>query len=151
MRSSIALRRYYLRRRGHDEAAAAALGVSSRELRCLGALYRGPCSPSELAPEVKLTPATMTTLVDRLEAKDLVRRWRDTVDRRKVLVEQTEKAARFSADFYCQLARDVEAFLSTFDSSELRTILRFMQGAIDSETPLGRDDDTGKSAPAASE
>lgn len=127
----VAIMRWQDLAQAYDEAAAAELGVSLRELRCLGALYRGPRSPSELAAEVKLSPAAMTALVDRLEAKDLVRRRRDTVDRRKVLVEQTGKAAQFSVEFYGQLARDGQAFLSTFDAPELDTILRYMQGAIE--------------------
>lgn len=128
-----------------DEAAAAEIGVSLREMRCLSALHRGPCSASELANEVKLSPAAMTALIDRLEAKDLVRRRRDTVDRRKVLVEQTENADAFATRFYGPIARDGEAFLRGFGDHDLDVIARYMQGAIELQerhlaemkTPIG--------------
>ena len=113
-----------------DEAAADKLGISLRELRCLGSLHHGPRSPSELATGVKLSPAAMTALLDRLEKKDLVRRRRDMSDRRKVLIEQTEKAKRFSEDFYGQIARDGASLLSSLEASEQEAILRFIKNAI---------------------
>ncbi len=53
-------------------------------LRLLG--RTGDIVPSVIAREVSLTQATVTTLVDKLAARALVERKRDTTDKRRVLV-----------------------------------------------------------------
>ncbi len=45
----------------------------------------------QLAKEVSLSQATVTNILDRLEKRDLVRRERSTVDKRKVHVHLTER------------------------------------------------------------
>jgi DNA-binding MarR family transcriptional regulator len=58
-------------------------------------LIRERCEPStgELANELHIRPATLTGLADRLEAKELIRRWPDPNDRRVVRVGLTEAGA----------------------------------------------------------
>ena len=50
-----------------------------------------PQTASAIAKETTLTPAAVTALIDRLEARKLVLRHPDASDRRKVLVEATDK------------------------------------------------------------
>jgi DNA-binding MarR family transcriptional regulator len=54
-------------------------------------LIRERCEPStgELAEEMHIRPATLTGLADRLESKELIRRWPDPTDRRVVRVGLT--------------------------------------------------------------
>ncbi|MCC6696766.1 MAG: MarR family transcriptional regulator [Candidatus Hydrogenedentes bacterium] len=50
----------------------------------------GPVAPSEIARRVQLSSSTIVGILDRLEAKGLVRRQRSTKDRRLVYLEATE-------------------------------------------------------------
>ena len=50
----------------------------------------GPLTVSELGKHVSLGQSTVVGILDRLEKKDMIRRDRDTTDRRKVFVSATE-------------------------------------------------------------
>jgi DNA-binding MarR family transcriptional regulator len=54
----------------------------------------GPLTIGALAQVLELTPATVTALVDRLEARRLVERIRDERDRRRVIVWLTSEGRR---------------------------------------------------------
>ena len=68
--------------------------VTMTQLRVMH-LIRERCEPStgELAAELHIRPATLTGLADRLESKELIRRWSDPNDRRMVRVGLTEGGA----------------------------------------------------------
>ena len=51
--------------------------------------HEGELSPTAIARNVSLTQATVTSLVDRLEAKSLVERRRDSKDGRRIAVRLT--------------------------------------------------------------
>jgi DNA-binding MarR family transcriptional regulator len=73
-------------------------GLERWEFDVLAALRRtGPphrMTPSQLLPQTLVTSGTMTTRIDRLAARGLVRREADAHDRRMVLVELTEDGRR---------------------------------------------------------
>jgi DNA-binding MarR family transcriptional regulator len=64
--------------------------VTMTQLRVMF-LIRERCEPStgELAELMHIRPATLTGLADRLESKDLIKRWPDATDRRVVRVSLT--------------------------------------------------------------
>lgn len=65
-------------------------GLTGSQLLLMQVLYReGASSAGELAAALHCSQATITSIVDRLEAKDFVRRRRGVVDKRKVLIELT--------------------------------------------------------------
>jgi DNA-binding MarR family transcriptional regulator len=69
------------------------LGLTGPQLATLQLLERaGALTPGALAREVDLSPATVTGLLDKLEAKELVERTRSTTDRRSVVVRPTAQA-----------------------------------------------------------
>lgn len=76
------------------DAAFAAHGLDSWEFDVLAALRRAgdpyELSPGQLVAETLVTSGTMTTRVDRLIGRDLVRRRPDPRDRRGVLVQLTD-------------------------------------------------------------
>ena len=75
----------------YSRQLAAQFGLTGPQLVCLRALATmESCTPSRLAREVDLSQATITGIVDRLEGQGLVRRERDTQDRRRVSVQVTE-------------------------------------------------------------
>jgi DNA-binding MarR family transcriptional regulator len=73
------------------QALATHAGLSLNELIALEHLYfSGAVSSPALRRRTGLTASAITGLIDRLENRDLVRRFRPSGDRRVVLVELTE-------------------------------------------------------------
>jgi DNA-binding MarR family transcriptional regulator len=114
----------------YDELVGERLGLSSSELQCLSVVHDGPKPAGVIARAIGLTPAAVTSLVDRLETRGLVARTRDPADRRKVMVEMTPEAREISARYYGPLARDGHERLLTFSDEELVVIGRFLEAAV---------------------
>jgi DNA-binding MarR family transcriptional regulator len=65
--------------------------VSAPQVSCLLALYEnGSLSLSQIARLIMVKSSTVTGVIDRLEQKGLVRRVRNSPDRRMITVELTE-------------------------------------------------------------
>lgn len=95
-----------------DEAAARYLGTNLTDLRCLGALYReGRATAGRMAEVAGITAGAVTAALDRLERLGYVRRVRDSVDRRRVHVELTDRATRRFAEVWGPLAEESQAAL----------------------------------------
>jgi DNA-binding MarR family transcriptional regulator len=79
-------------------AAFAGSGLEPWEFDVLAALRRAPAphqlSPGQLMTQTMVTSGTMTNRIDRLAARDLVRRLPDPDDGRGVIVRLTEAGAR---------------------------------------------------------
>jgi DNA-binding MarR family transcriptional regulator len=108
-------------------AAADRLGINVTDLNCLNILaLSGPRTAGELARETGLTTASITGVLDRLEAAEFVRRERDPADRRRVVVRL--EAARGMRDVAPVFAPVVEAFreaAAEYSDEQLRMILDF--------------------------
>lgn len=75
----------------HSKQLAGAFGLTGPQLVCLRTINkRGSITPSELATQVSLSQATVTGIVDRLAARQLVKRERNEEDRRLVTVSISE-------------------------------------------------------------
>lgn len=67
-------------------------GLSGPQLLCLRQLdAQGPIPAGELAAAMSSSPATVSGILDRLEARELLVRERQTDDKRRVLVRLTAK------------------------------------------------------------
>ena len=115
----------------YDEAVGTRLGLNMAERHCIGLLYGGPQSAGAIAGATGLTPAAVTALIDRLEARGLLTRTRSLEDRRKVVIEATEATRELSARYYGAIAREGEKVIATFSDAELATISRFVNAALD--------------------
>lgn len=74
----------------HSRYLASQFGLTIPQLICLRTLARlGEITPGTLAKEVSLSQGTITGIVDRLTARQLVERERSTKDRRQVLLAIT--------------------------------------------------------------
>src|SRR5215204_5349330 len=102
-----------------DDVVADRLGLNRTDLRCLDWLFDGPKTAGHLAAATGLSSAATTTLLDRLERRGLVRRVRDAVDRRKVLVEMTEDGHQQTDTFYAPLAQAGARMLERFTDDQL--------------------------------
>ncbi|RWC27897.1 MarR family transcriptional regulator [Mesorhizobium sp.] len=115
----------------YDEAVGARLGLNMAERHCIGLLHGGPQSAGAVATATGLTPAAVTALIDRLEARGLLTRTRSLEDRRKVVIEATEATRDLSARYYGAIALEGGKVIATFSDAELATISRFVNAALD--------------------
>jgi DNA-binding MarR family transcriptional regulator len=83
----------------HLERAAGGLGVTQAEAHVLAQLARrGPLAPGVLHHEFGHKRSTLTSVLDRLEARGLVRRTVNPGDGRSFLVEPTPAGKRAGDD-----------------------------------------------------
>lgn len=110
-----------------DGAVSQMFGLSAPERRCVAMVCYGPQSASTVARAVNLTPAAVTTLIDRLEARGFVRRQADPNDRRKVLVAAAEQTQALVAQAYRPVYDAGAALLADYTLDEMRLILTFVE------------------------
>ena len=113
-----------------DEEVGELYGLNAAERHCLSFLYRGPQTPGAIAREIRLTPAAVTALVDRLERRGFVTRTADPNDRRKVLVAFTEQTARMTAEVYTPTGEAGARMLAEFSEKELATFAKILKRSI---------------------
>jgi DNA-binding MarR family transcriptional regulator len=76
----------------HSRTLLGTHGLTGPQALVLKALRAGSLSAGALAARVNLSQGTVTDILNRLEQRGLVRRVRDTADRRRVQVEATVDA-----------------------------------------------------------
>lgn len=109
-----------------DEAAGRAMGVNATDGRCIDILdRRGRLSAGELAEASGLTTGAVTAVIDRLEAKGYVSRVPDPGDRRRVLVEVTEKQRQMAWRLYGPLGEMAAEWLGERSDEDLRLLIEF--------------------------
>ncbi|MFJ9730434.1 MarR family transcriptional regulator [Streptomyces sp. NPDC101171] len=89
-------------------------------------------TPGWLGGQLRLNSAGTTALVDRLERLGLVRRTRDTTDRRRVLLEVEEQATGLGWTFFGPVIGEVVAASEGLDPGELETVRRFLTSVLES-------------------
>jgi DNA-binding MarR family transcriptional regulator len=131
VRTGQALRRFVQR-------AAAARGLSVTALEVLGALVEHDgLSHRDLAGRLRLAPATLTPVLDALEAAGALTRVRDGADRRVVRVSITDRGW----ERYVAVAGDVERAVaelpepSPAQAAAIRAHLLDLLAAVDRACP----------------
>jgi DNA-binding MarR family transcriptional regulator len=113
-----------------DEAASRVLGINRTDQRCMDLLdLNGSMTAGRLAAEAGLSTGAVTTVLDRMEHAGYVRRARDMKDRRRVLVELTDKARSRAWEIWGPIAAEAETFYEGYSDEQLRFLLDFLQGA----------------------
>lgn len=108
------------------------LGLSAADIKALDVLQRrGPLTAGELARETALATASVTSLIDRLERKDLVRRAPDPTDRRKVRVELGPAMYEQVAPLFTVLEGRMRARIGRHSARHAAIIEAFLLGAVD--------------------
>jgi DNA-binding MarR family transcriptional regulator len=104
-------------------------GLSATDLKTLDLLQRlGPLAAGEIAAQTGLATASVTSLIDRLERKRLLRRTRDRADRRRVVVQLTRKLEESIAPLFASLGRRMLARCRTYDDGQIALIRDFLAG-----------------------
>jgi DNA-binding MarR family transcriptional regulator len=115
-----------------DAAVAAFLGVNRTDVLCLDILARlGTVSAGRLAEESRLTSGAMTAVLDRLEKAGYVQRVDDPVDRRRVLVETTDRFRELAEHAWGPIAGGLIAAGSRFTKEQIDGIREFFQLGTD--------------------
>lgn len=79
----------------HSKKLAKTYGLTGPQLIVLQEIAdRGTLSTGDLAKNISLSHATVTSIIDRLAARGLVTRLRGTSDKRKMYLELTEEGER---------------------------------------------------------
>ena len=112
-------------------AVAARQGLSASEEKALDLLERsGPLTAGELASHAGLAPPSVTGLINRLEARGLVRRVPTPDDRRSILIEvDRERVMASIAPLFVDWVHSLEDLYADYSDEQLETILHFLNEA----------------------
>ncbi|MEV4323804.1 MarR family transcriptional regulator [Microbispora rosea] len=110
-----------------SQAAAERIGVNTTDLHCLNLLSDGPMTAGEMARRAGITTASVTGVIDRLEAAGYVRRERDDSDRRKVTVTlQVQRAAQDVAPVFRPFVQAWRDAMDDYTDEQLELIASFL-------------------------
>ena len=122
---------------GRENSAAAVMlhtaiaerwGLTATDTKTIDTLMRlGPVTAGEVAGYTGLATASVTSLIDRLEKKGLVRRVRDAQDRRRVMVEPVRERLAGGETVFGSIRQGFANLLENYSDEQLETILDFMQ------------------------
>ncbi len=110
-----------------SQAAAERIGINATDLGCLNILsFSGSMTAGELARATGLTTASITGVVDRLEAAGFVSRERDPADRRRVVITiAMEKAVSEVATLFAPMVAEWQELVVDYSDDQLRLIVEF--------------------------
>ena len=133
-------RRYQQATDALDQAASELLGINRTDARCVDViLQRGRVTAGDLAVASGLSPGAATTAIDRLERAGYARRVRDPDDRRRVIVEPTERIAKVAEEVYGPLRDGGAVLMQGFSERQLTAITKFFEGAADLQLDRAND------------
>jgi DNA-binding MarR family transcriptional regulator len=113
-----------------DERVAKKFKLSRTDMRCLDLLHRqGPMTAGQLAEESGLSTGAVTFLLDRLEEAGMVKRRRDTDDRRRIWVELVPAAQKRLQRMQQPIVDEMRAVSQRFKEEELAIVRDFMREA----------------------
>jgi DNA-binding MarR family transcriptional regulator len=134
----IALRRILRATELNSRLLASQTGLTSSQFIILQIVARrGKVLPSTVAKSARLTQATVTSLVDKLERNGHVRRRRDTEDRRRIWIEMTragEEALAASPDFLQDRFQAAFRQLDAWEQAMIIAALERVSAMLDAAT-----------------
>jgi MarR family 2-MHQ and catechol resistance regulon transcriptional repressor len=111
-------------------ASVAGLGLGFSEFAALEVLFhKGPQPVNAIGRTVLLTSGSITSAIDRLESRKLVRRAADPRDSRSRIVHLTAAGRALIAKAFQKHARDMEATLAVLNPSERLELVRLLKKA----------------------
>ena len=111
-----------------DHRVGARLTLNDVDLDCLDLIARrGPSSPSSVARQAGLHPATVTGILDRLERAGWIVRERDREDRRSVLVRTRRERGGEVFGMYAGMNTSMDRICAGYSDTELELIVDFLR------------------------
>jgi DNA-binding MarR family transcriptional regulator len=111
------------------ETVAQRLGLHASEVKALRLLGKGAMTAGQVAELTGLTAASVTALVDRLEAMGFVTRERDAEDRRRVTIRAVAAKIRDLDRLYDAHHAEMAKMLSTYNADEFAAIADYLARA----------------------
>jgi DNA-binding MarR family transcriptional regulator len=111
-----------------NERIARSIGLNVVDFQTYGVLVRSrePMTPGQISQVTELPSSTTTRVLDRLEAKGLLRREADPGDRRKVWVHAVPFDSAEVHAAYGKILRQMDEVHAGFTVAELQTALRYL-------------------------
>ncbi|HEX8037219.1 MAG TPA: MarR family transcriptional regulator [Ktedonobacterales bacterium] len=107
------------------------VGLGATEEKTLSLLdQQGPLTAGEIASHTGLTTPSVTSLIDRLENKGMVRRVRDPHDRRRVIVEPNQQRLAELDQVFHSLQEAFRELLEIYTDEQLATIADYLSRAV---------------------
>ncbi len=111
-----------------DKASIAATGLGLSDFAVLEAiLHKGPMPVNTIGKKVLLTSGSISTAVDRLTQKGLVRRGRDPSDGRVFLVHLTGRGREMIEEAFGRHSQNLESVAGVLDPEERKTLVRLLK------------------------
>jgi DNA-binding MarR family transcriptional regulator len=124
----VALRRIIRATDLHSKYLAKTTGLTAPQILLLQTIRdKGQMTIGELASEVSLSQATVTTILDRLEKRELIYRQRSTEDKRKVHAHLTGAGMNILEDAPMPLQDQFTRQFSGLENWEQTTIIAALQ------------------------
>ena len=102
-------------------------GLSLRQLAVLSAIRDGLSSPGQVARRLRVTPAVVTGLVDRMERRGYVRREAEVEDRRRLRLVLTETGLAVGLEIQQALAEELATQLVGASPTEVKELNRSLE------------------------
>jgi DNA-binding MarR family transcriptional regulator len=112
-----------------DDLLCQLLGINRTDSRCLDILdQRGQMTAGALAQESGLSTGAITAVIDRLEKAGYAQRVADPSDRRRVLVELTDRALAAGYELMGEpMTNEGEQLLERYSERDLELMIDFME------------------------
>ncbi len=115
-----------------QQAAAASYGLSISDMKTLSALLlEGSMTAGQIAQRLSLTTGAVTSVIDRLERQDFVRRSPDANDRRKVIVNVNHQRLETINNVYLAMGEAFDRLYATYTVEQLEFLAQYQQAAIE--------------------
>lgn len=109
----------------YHSKVAERFGLGATDMKALDLIQSsGPLTPADLAERLGFAPASVTAMLDRLEAKGLLRRVPHPSDGRRLLVEFHPDAVTLLGPVYEAFFTSLREMLSGYDDRELAVMER---------------------------
>ncbi|MCB9637913.1 MAG: MarR family transcriptional regulator [Myxococcales bacterium] len=110
-------------------ALAKKLGLNLTESLCLTILgTKGRSTPTELSRYIGLSTGSTTTLLDRLEKRNFIRRRPNPEDRRGVVIEIDESYTKIARTLVVGVQEAHRALIARYSEEQLEVIADFLHG-----------------------
>jgi MarR family transcriptional regulator, 2-MHQ and catechol-resistance regulon repressor len=112
----------------HARISISGVGLGLSDFAILETLlHKGSQPVNTIGKRILLTSGSITTAVDRLESRKLVRRMADSGDRRARIVELTDKGKRLIECAFRQHARDMEETMAVLTAKERIELMHLLK------------------------
>ena len=112
----------------HSFQSIAGLGIGLSDFAALELLlHKGPQPVNTIGKKILLTSGSITSTIDRLEAKNLVRRVLSPQDQRVRLVQLTPAGRKLISCAFTQHREDMEHAAAALSPTERRQLIRLLK------------------------